>query len=161
MSLTDIANLVEILGILAIVFGIALGLIQLRQNRRLKARGLYLGIATMDREASARALLDSAGAALDFLCGSDSGLAGKPAADMALAFCAAVGVAPGRLAVIGDTPADMAMARAAGAKLAIGVRTGVAGIQVLDHCADFVIDSVANLDGALNARGLVAARHFV
>ena len=33
MSLTDIANLVEILGILAIVFGIALGLIQLRQNR--------------------------------------------------------------------------------------------------------------------------------
>ncbi len=48
---------------------------------RLKARGLYLGIATMDGEAPARALLDNAGERLDFLCGGDSGLAGKPAPD--------------------------------------------------------------------------------
>ena len=34
MTLSDIANLVEIIGILAIVFGIVFGLLQLRQHRK-------------------------------------------------------------------------------------------------------------------------------
>jgi phosphoglycolate phosphatase len=129
---------------------------------RFKARGIFLGLATMDREAPARSFAAAAGGnRLDFLCGADSGLAGKPAPDMALAFCSAVDVAPDRLAVVGDTPHDMAMARAAGARLAIGVRTGAAGSTGLDHCADFVIDSVAQLDRALKSRGLVAEQHVV
>ena len=34
MTLSDIANLVEIIGVFAVVFGIAFGLIQLRQHRK-------------------------------------------------------------------------------------------------------------------------------
>jgi len=34
MALSDIANLVEIIGVFAIVFGIAFGLVQLRQHRK-------------------------------------------------------------------------------------------------------------------------------
>ncbi len=34
MSLSDVANLVEIIGILAIIFGIAFGALQLRQHRK-------------------------------------------------------------------------------------------------------------------------------
>jgi hypothetical protein len=34
MALSDIANIVEIIGVLAIIFGIAFGLLQLRQHRR-------------------------------------------------------------------------------------------------------------------------------
>ena len=34
MTISDIANLVEIIGIFAIVFGIAFGLMQLRQHRK-------------------------------------------------------------------------------------------------------------------------------
>jgi len=129
---------------------------------RFKARGMFLGMATMDREAAAKSFAAAAGGEqLDFLCGADSGMAGKPAPDMALAFCAAVGVAPGQLAVVGDTPHDIAMARSAGARLAVGVRTGAAGNDGLEHCADFVIDSVAKLDRALNSRGLVAEQHSV
>jgi phosphoglycolate phosphatase len=47
----------------------------------------------------------------------------KPHPSMIDAACAAVGVAPSRAAMIGDTSYDMAMARAAGS-LAVGVAWG-------------------------------------
>ena len=62
----------------------------------------------------------------------------KPAPDMVLHLCRAVGVPPTRTAVVGDSPADLRMARAAGAGLAIGVLTGVGGRADLEPLADVV-----------------------
>ena len=39
MSLSDVANLVEIIGIVAIIFGIAFGALQLRQHRKRRNTG--------------------------------------------------------------------------------------------------------------------------
>ncbi len=72
-------------------------------------------------------------------------MAVKPAPDMVIHLCRAVGVPPSRTAVVGDSAADLRMARAAGAGLAIGVLTGVGGREELEPLADVVIDSVARL----------------
>jgi phosphoglycolate phosphatase len=64
---------------------------------------------------------------------------------MVLHLCAALGVAPGRTAVVGDAPADLAMARAAGAGLTIGVLSGVGAAADLEPLADVVIASVDRL----------------
>jgi phosphoglycolate phosphatase-like HAD superfamily hydrolase len=45
---------------------------------------------------------------------------------------------------VGDSPADIAMGRAAGAGLVVGVRTGVATAADLD-AADRILDSVGDL----------------
>ncbi len=68
---------------------------------------------------------------------------------MALAFCAATGLSPGEIAVVGDSVHDLAMARAAGAKLAVGVLTGVSSREVLAAHADLVVGSVGELEAAL------------
>ena len=39
MSLSDVANLLEIIGIVAIIFGIAFGALQLRQHRKRRNTG--------------------------------------------------------------------------------------------------------------------------
>lgn len=46
MSLADIANLVESVGIIAIVFGIAFGLIQLREHRKQTRNAAIIELAT-------------------------------------------------------------------------------------------------------------------
>jgi phosphoglycolate phosphatase len=61
---------------------------------------------------------------------------------MVLHLCATVGLAPRRTAVVGDSPADLRMARAAGAGLTVGVLTGVGGRADLEPLADLLIGSV-------------------
>ena len=62
---------------------------------------------------------------------------------MVARLCAETGVPAERTAVVGDSPADMRMGRAAGAGRTIGVLTGVGSHADLDPLADVVIDSVA------------------
>jgi phosphoglycolate phosphatase len=118
---------------------------------RLKRRGLRLGVATMDSHAAAiRSANDFAfHHHLDFIAGYDSGHGEKPGPGMVTAFCGAIGVEARHVAVVGDTPHDMGMARAAGAGLAIGVLTGASPRYELDALADHVIESIAELEGAL------------
>jgi phosphoglycolate phosphatase len=114
---------------------------------RLHASGRRIGIATTDdREPTERTLaaLGLAGM-LDGLVCADDGVAVKPAPDMALRLCAITGSAPARTAVVGDSVADLQMARAAGAGLAIGVLSGVGGRDDLEPLADALIDSVEDL----------------
>ena len=75
------------------------------------------------------------------VCGDD-GFAVKPAPDAVFAVCHAFRTEPERVAVVGDSPADLAMARSAGAGLVVGVRSGVGAEEDL-AAADVVIDSVA------------------
>lgn len=116
---------------------------------RLKGRGLRLGVATMDSEEAARAAMKRlrADALLDFICGFDTGHGTKPGGGMVEAFARSVGVAPAHLAVVGDSPHDMHMARAGKAARAIGVLTGVSPREaLLEAGAHEVIASIAELE---------------
>ncbi len=118
---------------------------------RLRAGGLALGVATHDAALSAKAHLMRAGAAdrVDFIAGYDSGHGLKPGPGMLRAFCAAVAVAPDRVAVVGDSLHDLGMARSGGAAAAIGVLTGPADADHLGPHADLVLPSIAALPEAL------------
>jgi phosphoglycolate phosphatase len=118
---------------------------------RLKARGLKIGVATMDSHAAAHAAIETFELAglVDFACGYDSGHGHKPGPGMVHAFSRAAELPEKDIAVVGDTPHDMHMARAAGAGLAIGVLTGVSPREILADHADRVLDSIAELDALL------------
>lgn len=117
----------------------------------LRARGYRLGVATMDAEASARAMLAACNvlAHLDFIAGHDSGYGRKPDAGMVTAFCRAGGLQPAEVAVVGDSAADLKMARAAGAGLVVGVLTGPAPADLLAPLADHLLASIVELDTVL------------
>jgi phosphoglycolate phosphatase len=118
----------------------------------LRARGLKLGVATNDGEAPARAHLDAAGVTglFDFIAGFDSGHGGKPAPGMCLGFAAATGLAPDRVAMVGDSLHDLAAGRAAGMQT-VGVLTGLATAEVLAPLADVVLPDIGHLPGWLVA----------
>ena len=112
--------------------------------------GLRLGIMTNDAEANTRAQLSRLGVEdlVMFVAGYDSGLGQKPDAAPVLAFASAVGVAPGEVAVVGDSPHDLIAARAAGS-LAVGVLSGPNGADILAPHADVLLPSIAKLEGWL------------
>lgn len=118
----------------------------------LRGRGFALGIATMDSEESARASMARLGVhgSLDFICGFDTGHGVKPGGGMVEAFARHVNLRPQTVAVVGDSPHDMEMARAGGAGRIIGVLTGVSSREILlSHGADTVIDSIVDLDDVI------------
>lgn len=112
----------------------------------LRGRGLRLGVATNDAEAPARAHLRAAGVLdrFDFVAGYDSGHGAKPGPGQLLAFAAAVGLAPGRVAMIGDSRHDLSAGRAAG-MITVGVLTGLAGAGELEPLADAVLPDIGHV----------------
>ncbi len=119
---------------------------------RLRGRGLRVGVATMDSEQACRAAMLRAKCDhhLDFICGFDTGHGVKPLGGMVEAFARKVGVPVSALAVVGDSPHDMHMARAGNAGRAIGVLTGVSPrATLLEAGAHEVIESIAELDTVL------------
>ncbi len=117
----------------------------------LKARGYRLGLATSDNEASAWMALHRFEVAghFDFVCGWDSGHGSKPGPGMVQAFCAATGLSPAQVAVVGDSLHDLHMAHAAGAGLRIAVLTGPGTRQDLQDHADLVLDDIHALTDLL------------
>jgi phosphoglycolate phosphatase len=123
----------------------------------LRARGLKLGVATNDSEGSAYGSLAPFGI-LDHFCyvvGFDSGHGAKPGPGMVEGFCAAAGLAPAAVAVVGDSRHDLEMGRRAGAGLLVGVLTGTSGRDDLAPHAHHVLDSIVELEALLDR---VAAR---
>ncbi|GBD44554.1 Phosphoglycolate phosphatase [bacterium HR40] len=119
----------------------------------LAARQFLLGVATMDTTARARAQLEQLGIAhrLHFVAGCDAGFGEKPHPGMVHGFCAETGLVPEEVVVVGDTLADLDMARAAGAGLVVAVRTGGTPTEVLQRSADHVLCHVAELPALLAA----------
>jgi phosphoglycolate phosphatase len=119
--------------------------------RRLNGHGLRLGIASSDSAAAVREAAERFGMApfLDFSCGYDSGFGHKPTEGMPLAFCRAVGLSPGEIAVVGDNAHDMEMGRRAGAGQRIGVLTGTGTRDTLAPFADGVIAGLDELEAFL------------
>jgi phosphoglycolate phosphatase len=113
---------------------------------RLRADGRRIAVVTTDDRAATEAALRSLGVrelVEAMVCGDD-GFEVKPAPDPVFAVCHAFLTEPSRVAVVGDTPADLDMARAAGAGRVIGVRSGLGAGEDL-QAADTIIDSVGDL----------------
>lgn len=121
---------------------------------RLKQRGYRLGIASSDNEASIRetALRFGIEQDLDFIAGYDSGHGTKPQPGMVLGFCEAIGLAPVRVAVVGDNNHDLHMARNAKAGLAIAVLTGTGTRDSLSVDCDYCLDDITGLETLLSPR---------
>jgi phosphoglycolate phosphatase len=113
----------------------------------LKRRGFRLGVATNDSIAGLQASLGRTGILelFEFTAGCDSGFGGKPDPRMALGFCEAMGLAPREIAMVGDAVHDLAMGRAAGAGLNIGVLSGTSEREDLEDFADLILGSVNDL----------------
>ncbi len=113
----------------------------------LRARGLRLAIATTDRRWRAEAQMDALGTAIHFgaIVGIEDVANGKPAPDMVQVACERLGCRPQEAAVVGDSPTDLLMGRAAGAAACIGVTTGLNGADRLGALADAVLPGLSSL----------------
>jgi len=114
---------------------------------RLRARVPTFAVATSDDRGPTERTLEALGVAAEFAAVScaDDGRPTKPAPDPVLYLCAELGIPPRRTAVVGDAPADLRMARAAGVARAIGVLTGVGDRASIEPLADVVLDSIEDL----------------
>lgn len=112
----------------------------------LRDGGICLGVATNDAEAPAQSHLEQAGIRdrFDFIAGCDSGFGGKPAPGQLLAFSEATGIAPERIAMVGDSTHDLEAGRRAGMRT-IGVLTGLASADDLAHLADVVLPDIGHI----------------
>lgn len=113
----------------------------------LRAAGIRIAVATSDDRAPTERTLAHLGVAdaVEAISCADDGYPVKPSPDAVHRICRTLGVPEARTAVIGDSPADLAMGRAAGAGLLVGVLTGVGDRRTLAALADLVLDSVAEL----------------
>ncbi len=112
----------------------------------IRAGGRRIAVVTTDDRAPTDATLRALGVRTvveGMVCGDD-GFPMKPAPDPVFALCQALRTEPPRVAVIGDTRADLAMARAAGVGRVVGVLSGVGTAEDLAD-ADVVLRSVADL----------------
>jgi phosphoglycolate phosphatase len=112
--------------------------------QRLQSAGVRVAVVTTDHRAPTEEALRLLGVAelVDALVCGDDGLPSKPAPDLLLAACRATGVEPARTAAVGDTLADLLMARRAGAGLRVAVLSGVGDLEQLSAEADVVLPSI-------------------
>ena len=113
----------------------------------LRASGRAIAVATTDDRKPTERTLAALGVGSDvatLLCGDDDGPI-KPAPEAFVALCDRVGRPVDRCAMVGDTAADLRMARLAGAGIAIGVLSGVGERAELAPQADLILESVGEL----------------
>ncbi len=113
----------------------------------LHARGYRLGVASSDNEASIRATARRFGfeGYLHYVAGYDSGFGVKPEPGMLLGFCAATGLEPHEVAMVGDNNHDLHMGRNSGAGLNVAVLTGTGSRESLSAASDYCLDDITGL----------------
>ena len=114
---------------------------------RLRTRVRLFAVATSDDRDPTERTLEALGIAGEMaaLACADDGFPNKPAPDPVFVVCRRAGVPPERSAVVGDSPADLRMGRAAGVARTIAVLTGVGDRALLEPLADVVLDSIEAL----------------
>lgn len=119
---------------------------------RLHKRGFKLGIASSDNERSIRQTAQRFGISdyVDYIAGYDSGFGSKPEPGMVLGFCAATGLLPEEVAIVGDNNHDLHMGRNAKAGLTIAVLTGTGSRESLSGAADHVFDDITGIEALLS-----------
>jgi phosphoglycolate phosphatase len=116
--------------------------------------GIKIAIATTDNRAPTEAMLKAFGVTnlvTTMVCADDN-IKVKPAPDMVTTICARMGVDPCSVIIVGDTVADLQMARSAGAGYVIGVLSGVGLLANLTPLADVLIDTVDTLQESFIVR---------
>lgn len=121
--------------------GVVAGLTALQQ------RGVPLAVGTTKPSARARLQLEAAGLLphLTHVQGTDPGMKPKPHPDVVLKACDALGVAPTRALMVGDTPRDVASAHAAGAAAVVVAYSDARRAVAATFGAHRVLASVAEL----------------
>jgi phosphoglycolate phosphatase len=117
---------------------------------RMLSAGLRVALVTNNPTAIAEQTLEAMGVAgvMDGVYGSDLVRVGKPAPDLGLYACSALGVKPGAAAMVGDGHTDAAMARAAGIPWVVGVALDAEFSAELEPYVDAVVSSVDEPDAA-------------
>lgn len=113
----------------------------------LRSSDRKIAVATTDDRLPTEATLAGLGVAsfvTAILCGDDPGPT-KPEPAALVDLADRTGTSIRRTAMVGDTPADLEMARAAGAGRVIAVRGGVAAAALLEPLADVIVNSVGAL----------------
>jgi HAD superfamily hydrolase (TIGR01549 family) len=115
--------------------------------QKLHSQHIKIGIATTDDRGPTQAMIEAFDIEeyLSTMVCADDGIPAKPQPDMVLTICQRMNVDPSKVMVVGDTTADLKMARAAGAGLVVGVLSGVSSSADLIHYADVLIESVDEL----------------
>ena len=115
---------------------------------KLRSIGVQVAVVTSDDRARTEQVLDILGLAslVDELACGDDGLPWKPAPDMLMWVCERLKVESERVAVVGDTLADLLMAKQAGAGLSVAVLTGMGAQAELTALADVVLRSIDEID---------------
>ncbi len=114
----------------------------------IRAQGSLIAVATADNRTPTQTTLQSLGIAhtvAAIACADDPGVAPKPAPDKILVICNALGIAPDEAIMVGDTPSDMLMGKAAGVMACVGVTTGVCQQSELVPYVDVVLEHVGQL----------------
>jgi phosphoglycolate phosphatase-like HAD superfamily hydrolase len=106
-----------------------------------------VAIITTDHRAESEEQLEILGIThlLDSMVCGDDGIPTKPAPDALLATCQRLGCKPARTMVVGDTTADLLMARNAGAGLVVAVLTGAGTQASLSNYADVIVESITGI----------------
>ena len=114
---------------------------------RLRRRVPTFAVATSDDRGPTERTLQALGIVDEMaaLACADDGIPNKPAPDPVLRICDRLGIEPARSAVVGDSPADLRMGRAAGVGRVIAVLTGVGDEATLGSLADVVLPSIEAL----------------
>ena len=109
--------------------------------------GIKLAIATTDDRDPTEAMLKAFGVKglISTMICADDGIKAKPEPDMATTICQRMNIHPSNVIVVGDTVADLQMARSAGAGYVIGVLSGVGSLANLTPLADILIDTIDTL----------------
>lgn len=117
----------------------------------LHAKGYRLGVASSDNERSIRETARRFGfdGYLHYVAGYDSGYGVKPEPGMVLGFCAATGLDPRQVVVVGDNNHDMHMGRNAGVGMTVAVLTGTGSRQSLAAASDHCLADITELEGVL------------
>lgn len=120
----------------------------------LQSLGLRLGVATNDSAFSATGQMKKLAVDhfFDSIIGADSVEVPKPSGQMIVRFAKSAGVHPSEIAMVGDNIHDLEEAKNGGAGLGIGVLTGNAMRHDIEHAADHVLESVAELPRFFGAR---------
>jgi phosphoglycolate phosphatase len=114
---------------------------------QLHEKRIKIGIATTDDRAPTQAMIEAFDIEeyISTMVCADDGIKAKPAPDMVLTICERMKIDPSKVMVVGDTTADLKMARSAGAGLVVGVLSGVSNARDLVEHADVLIESVDEL----------------
>lgn len=112
--------------------------------------GVKIGVVTNKSEAMTHELLDHFGLddKVDVVVGGDTGPKRKPSPDMLDFAVVALGISAGQAVMVGDSPADIGAAKAAG-MASVAVRGGYTDVAVEDLGADRVIADLNELAAAV------------